>query len=105
MKKRKEVRVTHTLGKMGTAYVHIEWLDYHNVDSCTVTKVDGTVVAEGVTTEEGHKIARRVMHEEFCKDLGIGGGVITAALDQGLQFGKDSPDGYTEIFNVEPSEE
>ncbi|WJJ56656.1 hypothetical protein PROPHIBWHA1_41 [Mycobacterium phage prophiBWHA-1] len=105
MKKPKPIRLTETLGKFGKAYVNIEWVDYKNVDSCTVTKMDGTVVAEGVTTDEGRKIAREVMHKEFQKDLGIGGGALTAALEQGLKIGKGSPGGLTEIWNIKPVDE
>lgn len=105
MKKRKVVSVKYTLGKMGTAYVHIDWKDYWNVDSCTVTKVDGTVVAEGLTAKEAHRIADEVLSHEFHKDLGIGGGQLSAALD-GLDLSQNSgPGGLTAIFNVKPVEE
>ncbi len=39
--------------------------------------------------------------KQLMSDLGIGGGAITAALDQGLQFGKQAlGNGLTQIFNT-----
>lgn len=39
--------------------------------------------------------------KQLMSDLGIGGGAITAALDQGLQFGKQMlGNGLTQIFNT-----
>lgn len=38
--------------------------------------------------------------EQLMSYLGIGGGALTAALEQGLKIGKGSPGGLTEIFNT-----
>lgn len=44
-------------------------------------------------------------HKQLMSDLGIGGDAISAALNQGLELGKGSPGGLTEIWNIKPVDE
>ncbi|WP_131833048.1 hypothetical protein [Mycobacteroides abscessus] len=44
-------------------------------------------------------------HKQLMSDLGIGGDAITAALEQGLELGKGSPGGLTEIWNIKTVDE
>ncbi|SIC89506.1 hypothetical protein [Mycobacteroides abscessus] len=43
--------------------------------------------------------------DQLMSDLGIGGGQLSAALEQGLEIGKGSPGGLTEIWNIKPVDE
>ncbi|SKM98297.1 Uncharacterised protein [Mycobacteroides abscessus subsp. massiliense] len=105
MKKSEPHRVTERIGFFGTEYVRIEWLDRWNVDVCTVKKADGTIVAEDVSSAEGQRLAHELAHKEYMRVLGIGGGKLSAALEQGLEIGKGSPGGLTEIWNIKPVDE
>lgn len=100
MKKPEPHRVTQRIGFFGTEYVRIEWLDRWNVDLCTVKKADGTVVKEDVTSAEGQRLAHELARKAYLEVLGIGGGQLSAALEQGLKIGKGSPGGLTQIFNT-----
>ncbi|WP_074368256.1 hypothetical protein [Mycobacteroides abscessus] len=48
---------------------------------------------------------RNVPDEQLMSDLGIGGGALSAALEQGLKIGKGSPGGLTEIWNIKTVDE